>query len=59
MDVHPPQNGALGYAPWPNRYGFICDCYGVLLSGSGKLGTTHTGPFGFIQGRSNIMFHLI
>ena len=19
MDVHPPQNGAMGYAPWPNR----------------------------------------
>ena len=18
MDVHPPQNGAIGYAPWPN-----------------------------------------
>ena len=24
MDVHPPQNGAIGYAPWPCQFSDVC-----------------------------------
>ena len=54
MDVHPPQNGATGYAPWPLEFqlrpdgcGVVCfQCF-LVKKVSSNLGSPHVAMYFF------------